>query len=224
MRCRERVVRETAAVRILALDVDGVLLDPERSADGHWTNELERRYGITRVQLRQAFFTRSWDDVVNGRLDIEPALWAALEEIGSTVSVDDVLSCWFDADFVPIEKAISFAGAAAAAGVRVVLATNQEHRRAAYLADRLGGLFPLDAVIYSADLRIQKHDASFFELASERLGVESSERSSVVFVDDVELNIGQARRAGWRAVHAPPGADWIRPVASELGLEGRARQ
>lgn len=207
---------------ILALDVDGVLLDPERAGDGHWTNELERRHGITRPQLRQAFFMRSWDDVVNGRIDIESALGAALDQLGSTVPIEDVLSCWFDADFVPFDHAVDVARRAATAGCRVVLATNQEHRRAAYLNEQLGALVPLDDVIYSADLGVQKHDARFFELASRRLGVDPSDRSSIIFVDDVEHNVEQARAAGWRADHAAPDADWISRVEQALGLPHRA--
>lgn len=87
----------------LALDVDGVLLDPERNGDGNWTNELTARFGIERAQLREAFFMSSWDDVINGRRSIEDGLGEALIEIGTTVDVESVLSCWFDADYVPID-------------------------------------------------------------------------------------------------------------------------
>ena len=55
----------------LALDVDGVLLDPDRNGDGRWTNELAARFGIERSQLREAFFMRRWDDVINGRRSVE---------------------------------------------------------------------------------------------------------------------------------------------------------
>ena len=105
----------------LALDVDGVLLDPDRGGAGHWTNELTARFGITRDEFRRAFFMTAWDDVVNGRRPIEPAVAAALEVIGSTATVEDVLGCWFEADYVPIEAAVGFARRAAASGTRVVL-------------------------------------------------------------------------------------------------------
>jgi len=117
----------------LALDVDGVLLDSERGGHGHWSNELERRYGITQPQLRDAFFAPYWDDVVNGRRAIEPALEHALRTIGCEVAVDDVLECWFEADFVPIDRSIALARAAAAADISVALVTNQDRRRAHYL-------------------------------------------------------------------------------------------
>ncbi len=193
----------------LALDVDGVLLDPDRGGNGHWTNELTTRFGVTRPQLRTAFFTTVWDDVINGRQPIENALAESLLAIGTDAGVEDVLACWFDADYVVFGDTIAFARQAHEDGVRVVLATNQEHRRAAYLCTRLGAEVELSDVIYSADLGCQKHDATFFELASERLGVEPERRSSVVFVDDVEHNVETARAAGWQAVHAEPGSSWI---------------
>lgn len=202
----------------LALDVDGVLLDPERGGDGHWTNELHRRLGIARADLRRTFFMCVWDDVVNGRRAIEPALAESLEAIGSSAEVEDVLTCWFEADFVPIDTTIDLARRAARSGIRVALVTNQEHRRAAYLVGRLGDMFPIDTIIYSADLGVQKHEPEFFTQASVLLGVTSSP-DRVVFVDDARHNVDQAIAAGWRARHATREHSWITDVESLLDLE-----
>ena len=158
---------------------------------------------------------RDWDDVINGRVTIETAMSEALRLIGSDVEVDDVLDCWFESDFAVRPTAIELANRAADRGCRVVLATNQEHRRAAFLRERLGALFTIDDVIYSADLGHQKHEPAFFELATERLGTDPSD---VVFVDDVLHNVEQAHAAGWHAVHAPPGRVWEPAVADLLGL------
>ena len=207
-----------AQMLTLALDVDGVLLDPDRHGDGHWTNELTARYGIERAQLRESFFTNSWDDVINGRRTVEDGLGEALARIGMTVDVESVLSCWFDADYAPIEETFDLARRAAAAGGRVVLATNQEHRRAAYLHRRIGAAVPLERVIYSADVGCQKHDPRFFETASDRLGLSPDQRTSVVFVDDVMHNVDVARSSGWRAVHASAGQPWRHEVADMLAL------
>jgi len=177
-------------MHILALDVDGVLLDPARGGLGNWTVEMEGAFGITRPQIREAFFAKSWDDVVNGRRSVESGVEEALSVIGADVAVEDFLTVWFEADFVPNDHAIALAGRAHDAGCRVVLATNQEHRRAGFLR----------------------------ELASARLGLGAEQLNDVVFVDDVEHNVMQARAAGWQAVHAAPGADWI-PEAERL-LDG----
>ena len=202
----------------LALDVDGVLLDPDRNGHGRWTNDLTAQFGIERAQLRESFFMNCWDDVVNGRRSVEDGLAEALGLIGSTVDVEAVLSCWFEADYAPIEETFDLARRAVAAGCRVVLATNQEHRRAAYLHRRIGAAVALDGVIYSADVGCQKHDPRFFEIASDRLGLRPEQRSSVVFVDDVLHNVDVARSAGWRAVHATADQPWRHDVAELLGL------
>jgi putative hydrolase of the HAD superfamily len=207
-------------MRRLALDVDGVLLDSDRGVAGHWSCELERRHGITRTQLREAFFDRCWDDIVNGRRAIEDGLTEALEVIGASVDCESVLSCWFEADSVPVNSAIALAKRVAQSGVRLVLATNQEHRRAEFLRQRLGELLPIDAVLYSADLGHQKHESAFFELASRRLGLSFDQGDRVVFVDDLLLNVETAAAAGWNAVLVTEYADWhqtvealVRPVA-----------
>ncbi len=66
-------------------------------------------------------------------------------------ALETVLSCWFEADFVPVDSVIALANRAAEQGVSVVLATDQEHRRAQFLSERLRTLLPIEAMIYSAD-------------------------------------------------------------------------
>ena len=200
----------------LALDVDGVLLDPDRGGTGHWSSELTARFGIDPEAFRRAFFVAAWDDVVTGRRPIEPALADGLLALGSTASVDQVLECWFEADFCLIEPAIAFARWAAASGARVVLATNQEHRRARFLMERLGAAMPLDSVVHSAAVGAQKHEAIFYDRASERLGILRTRRREVVFVDDVLDNVIQARASGWTAIHADPAGKWIEEAERAL--------
>jgi putative hydrolase of the HAD superfamily len=202
----------------LALDVDGVLLDLDRGGRGPWSNELEARFGIEPALLDEAFFRRSWTDIIVGRRSVEDGLAEALAQIGTTADVESVLACWFDADYVPIADTFELAQRATHAGCRVVLATNQEHRRAAYLHRRIGASFPIDRVIYSADVGYQKHDPTFFAIASALLGVDPSDRSNIVFVDDVAQNVDVARSSGWRAVHAAPGHPWHNDVAALLEL------
>lgn len=201
---------------ILVLDVDGVLLDADRGGDGHWTNELNRRFGIDRAALREAFFAPFWGDVVTGRRPIEPALTAALTAIGATASVDEVLACWFEADFVPVPAAIDLARRAASAGVVVAAGTNQEARRSAHLREHLGALFPLTQLIASADVGHPKPEPAFFRAADERL--DRGPDTPVVFADDGIANVEAARAHGWTAVHVGPDGDWVGEVTIRLGL------
>ena len=194
---------------VVVLDVDGVLLDPDRAGAGHWSNVLTTRFGITRAALREAFFEPAWDAVVTGRRAIEPALAEALVAIGSPVAVEDVLSCWFETDFVPIDLAIEFATRVVATGVPVALATNQEHRRVEFLRVHLAPLIGSDSLLYSAEIGVQKHDPTFFDRVSQRLGVSADRRAEVLFIDDTMRNVAQARHCGWTALHADTELAWI---------------
>lgn len=202
----------------LALDVDGVLLDPDRHGRGPWTNELAAQFGIDEDQMREEFFMQGWNDVICGRRSIETVLIEALQRIGATIDVEAVLACWFEADYSPVVETFDLARRAAQAGCRVVLATNQEHRRAEYLRRRIAADVPLDRVFYSAELGCVKHDRRFFEMASQRLDLTDAQRPSVVFVDDAAENVEVARAVGWRAVHASVDESWRHEVENNLGL------
>jgi putative hydrolase of the HAD superfamily len=173
---------------------------------------VELRNSITRSRLREAFFIRYWDDIMTGRREIEECLREALHQLRPSVDCESVLSCWFEADFFPVKSAIAVGKRAAADGVSVVLATNQEHRRAIFLRQRLGSLKQLDDVLYSADLGHQKDESEFFERASDRLGLKLGERHRVVFVDDLRVNVEMAEAAGWRGVLASEDNDWVAQV------------
>jgi len=191
---------------VLALDVDGVLLDATRGGAGSWQTTLTERFGIEPDALREAFFARHWADVVNGRAAIRPLLAAALAEIGSGEAAEVVLAHWFATDFVVDHAAIEAASGWAGSGVPIVLATNQEHERAAYLEARLGRLVPLSGIAHSAALGVTKDDPVFYDRARRHLGIAGD--AAVVFVDDTIGNVHAATDAGWQAVLRGPGSGW----------------
>ena len=209
-----------ALTPILAVDVDGVLLDPQRGGLGPWGNALQERLGIDRGALRDAFFVPYWDEVVVGRQPIEPALEAALRSLGSSTSVDEVLECWFEADFVVDEPVVAAVRAWADQGVTVVLATNQEHRRLAFLRERLGALLPLHAVLGSAELGAVKGDARFWHAAALRLGLDQNTPAPVL-LDDDPTNVEVARSCGWGGVLFTRRDGWVGSVQQALGERGR---
>ena len=94
-------------------------------------------------------------------------------------------------------------------GVRIFLATNQEHLRAVHLMDTLGLAASVDGILYSAALGHRKPSAPFFQLAAERAGALSRD---IVFVDDSLDNVRAARTAGWTAIHWTGGADFRETV------------
>ena len=203
--CNETMKRDNEPEVVLALDVDGVLLDPDRGGRGSWQQELQPRFGIHPDRLFEAFFAPSWQAILTGDLSIEPTLARALCSIGFDGSVEAILDCWFESDFYVVEEVASAVRDWALQGVRVVFATNQEHRRAAYLWENLRQHVPVNSIMYSADIGYTKDDPRFFSAVEERLGIESRH---VVLVDDIVENVFQARQSGWSGVHFAGQVTW----------------
>jgi putative hydrolase of the HAD superfamily len=200
---------------VLALDVDGVLLDPHRGGRGPWTQALAEDSGVDAAQLQPAFFRKGWRDILTGKIDIEVALSAAIGELGWTLDAREVLRRWFEADFVVDYDVVDAVNGWAAEGVRLVLVTNQEHRRAAFLRERLGPLLPVSGFVYSAEVGFLKDDPRFYPAASELLGLPPHD-PAVVFTDDSLKNVETAREYGWTGVHFVRQADWRGEISSAL--------
>jgi putative hydrolase of the HAD superfamily len=200
---------------VLALDVDGVLLDPDRGGLGPWPDAFSARFGVDAHLLDEAFFQAAWSDVIVGRAPIEPALAGALDELGWSMDVEEALHCWFEADAVLDPAVVGAALQWAGDGARLVLASNQEPRRARFITERLGAVLPLQGGAFSGTLGLLKSDPRFYGRAERQLGLDGP-GATVVFVDDSMVNVAAATGHGWHGIHFDPGADWRGPVDEAL--------
>jgi FMN phosphatase YigB (HAD superfamily) len=199
---------------VLALDVDGVLLDSASDERGHWMAQFTSRFGVDAEQLRDALFFRRWPDIIVGRRSVEAGLVDVFAELGWDIDIEDALSCWFDADFFVNEEVVSAVNEWASQGARLVLATDQERRRVAYLEPRLAPLVPFAGIAYSGQLGHVKEEAQFYRDAELFLGIPSSE--AVVFLDDRIENVKVAQRHGWLGFHFEKGDRWRTTVEGLL--------
>lgn len=202
---------------MLALDVDGVLLDPDRAGRGRWQEVLRESYGLEPASLDSVFFQRSWSEVIVGREPVESALARALSELGWGIDVEALLQIWFEADLEIDDDVVRAVNDWAASGVRVVLVTNQEARRAAFLEERLREVLPIDGMAFSGALGVVKSDPGFYPPAEHWLDIGRG-GGDVVFVDDSIANIGAATTHGWCAVHFTKRSDWQTRIGSALAL------
>jgi len=207
---------------VLALDVDGVTLDSSFDKNPHWMTVVSAKFDIDAHLLRTELFERSWPDVVRGRQPIEVALAEVINKMGWTVSVEEILECWFEADYFldneMIEAVIDWANQ----GARIVLATDQEHRRAEFLRSRLADVLPLSGFVYSGAIGYVKEEREFYPVADVEFG--TSERvQSVVFVDDRIENIEVACRHGWRGFQFENQVSWRRDIDHLLQEATRGR-
>lgn len=155
-----------------------------------------------------------WPDVVRGRRPIEPALAEAIATLGWAMSVEEALRVWFDADYRPDLDVIQAVQEWARDGVRVVLVSNQEHRRVGYLVERWASLLTVD-VAYSAEVGYVKSELPFYDAAEKRLGI-SGARHHVVLVDDTLDNVNVARAHGWNALHFVRTESWRSSIEDAL--------
>ena len=182
---------------LLALDLDGVVVTGHPEG-GRWAQNLEADFGVTPSRLRECFFIPYFDDIIIGRADLIEGLEAAWPALGAVRGTPhDLIAYWFAADsrVDPTLLAVVQSWRATVAG-RCVLATNQEHHRAAYVWDELRLSRDFDDIIYSAALGAKKPDAAYFARATAKLDVEPAE---ILFFDDSVANVEAAAAAGWDA-------------------------
>lgn len=185
-------------MKALMVDVDGVLIDGRPEDGRHWLTSVEEDLGFTSDELQQQFFAPYWNNIVVGRAGLMEHLTTVLRKIAPHVSPADFVSYWFERDSRLVSPVLAELSLVRAAGVRVYLATNQEHVRAAYLMEKLGLADHVDGIFYSARLGAKKPDMEFFARVQEAVGLRGEE---MLLVDDSGQNVEAARKAGWHAFH-----------------------
>ena len=183
-------------IRALMVDVDGVVV---RHADGRrWDADIEADLGVTAEDLQRGFFQAHFADVVHGRAPLRERLSLALAKIAPHLTAKQVMDYWFAKD-AELDAGLlaDLASLRRETGLRMDLATVQEHERAAYLWTRLGLSRRFDAIHYAADLGCAKPDPAFFAAVVERAGLAAHE---LLLIDDSARNVYGARAAGWSAV------------------------
>jgi putative hydrolase of the HAD superfamily len=180
------------------VDVDGVLVDGRPEDGRHWQTALEADLGFTSTALHEQFFHPYWEDIVLGRTGLMESLTTALQKIAPRVSPAKFVSYWFERDSRLAARLLHELSLLRSERIRLYLATNQEHLRAAYLMEKLGLSEHVDGIFYSARLGAKKPDVEFF--AKVQADVELS-GDEILLIDDSLQNIEAAQKAGWQALH-----------------------
>jgi putative hydrolase of the HAD superfamily len=180
------------------VDVDGVLVDGRPEDGRHWQTSLEEDLGVSSNALHEHFFAPCWDNVVLGRAGLMEHLVPALQKIAPRVSPAAFVSYWFERDSRIVAPLLAELSWARSVGIRVYLATNQEHRRASYLMETVGLAAHVDGIFYSAQLGARKPQMEFFAAVQAAVGLRGED---LLLIDDSLQNVEAARRAGWQALH-----------------------
>lgn len=179
---------------VLLIDVDGVIL----TGTPPWWIHLERDFGFDKASLHRFFFAPYWADIVTGKDDLTRRLSQALRAMDAQVSAAELRDYWFAKDATANPEMLRWIGGQREAGHKVMLATNQDHSRAAYLMDRVDLGACCDGIYYSAALGVAKPDPQFFQMIAAREGRPCRD---LILIDDTAENVAAARDAGLTAHH-----------------------
>ncbi|WP_293807501.1 HAD-IA family hydrolase [uncultured Bosea sp.] len=180
--------------KALMVDVDGVVIvhpDPQG-----WSAHLERDLGLSPALLQSAFFAPHWPDIILGRAGLRERLAPVLAEIAPGLSADRLIRYWFANDAHLDQGLLAQLAPIRAGGVKLHLATVQEHERARYIWDELALKRHFDGMHYAAELGCAKPDGAFYRAVAARSGLSPEE---IFFIDDKQANVDAARGEGWSA-------------------------
>lgn len=179
----------------LMIDVDGVIVVHPHPLG--WSANLERDLGLSRETLQSEFFKPHFGEINCGRAKLRERLAPVLQKIAPHLTCDQLIEYWFANDAHLNFNLLEEFGRARRRGLKVHLATVQEHERADFLWRELGLQDHFDAIHYAADIGWAQPAPEFFAEVEKRSGCKANE---IFFIDDMIENVEAARRRGWRAV------------------------
>lgn len=191
--------------KALMVDVDGVVIvHPEPQG---WSTYLERDLGLSPALLQSAFFVPHWPDIILGRAGLRERLAPVLAEVAPELDADRLIRYWFENDAHLDRSLLAQLAPIRTSGVKLHLATVQEHERARYIWDELALKRFFDGMHYAAELGSAKPAPEFFRAVAGRSGFVPHE---IFFIDDKPTNVDAARKEGWSAALW----DGTRPLAA----------
>ncbi len=183
-------------IDLVVWDFDGVF-NANYDADGYiWTQQMEEDMEIDGAAFRHGLFQPEFRAIMTGHVDIRDALAEILPKAGYAHGPDVFMEYWFSRDYYHNDGMDELLADVRAAGVACVLGTNNEPRRAGYIADQWGYATKVDKIYTSGLMGVAKPDHAFYAHVMEDQGVADPAR--VLFVDDHPENIVAAHAFGWR--------------------------
>lgn len=188
-------------MRTVLFDVDGVLIHGyggEVQRRRRWDEHLQADLGIDPARFRDLFIKDVFErEVLTGRKALLTALEETLPALGFRGSPFIVAGYWLDRDSqINLQLLEVVRRLRRVPGIRLYIATNQEHLRAFHLWNRLGFGLLFDDMFHSARLGALKPTPAFYRAIEEIIGPQSV--PPLIF-DDSEAVVGSARAFGWEA-------------------------
>ncbi len=183
-------------IDLVVWDFDGVL-NANYDADGYiWNRMMEAELDIDGKTLRAGLFKPEFRAIMTGHIDLRDALADVLPKAGYAHGPDAFMEFWFTRDYYENDGMDALLAEVRATGTPCVIGTNNEPRRAGYIAREWGYADKVDQIYTSGHMGIAKPDHGFYDHIMQDQGVE--DRARVLFIDDHPENIDAAIDFGWR--------------------------
>ncbi|GAB1379880.1 HAD family hydrolase [Pararhodobacter aggregans] len=184
-------------VRAVVWDFDGVLNRagrPDKAGFFPWQAKVAAELGIDAAAMAQAVFGRDKAALFTGKDDVLDRIADWAEGAGVDLDPEDVLEIWFEADHDPDTELDRVLGLLAEAGIVQVILTNNEARRARWIAQDAGWAERVDAIFASGETGVMKPAAEAFVAVETALDMAPHE---ILLIDDTPRNVEAAEKRGW---------------------------
>ncbi|NVO58119.1 HAD-IA family hydrolase [Rhodobacteraceae bacterium B1Z28] len=183
---------------IVAWDFDGVLNRNIVNGRFIWADRFEIDIGHSLNDFTEIIFRNGFDEVITGKVDLRDRIEEWARTVNYTEGADALISYWFKNDALPDTEVTMAMDMLSSRGVRQIIVTNNEARRAAFIEREMGFGNRVEHVFASGRMGVRKPDPAFFKHVTDVLEVEPKQ---MLLVDDCPKNVPAAVRCGWRAFH-----------------------
>ncbi|MCL6283189.1 HAD-IA family hydrolase [Ruegeria sp. 2012CJ41-6] len=181
---------------IIAWDFDGVLNRNIRDGVFLWAENFERDLGQSLEVFTKHVFADDFDRIITGQEDLRDRVASWADRVGFAPGPDALLDYWFSNDALPDAEVLKVQAALSARGVRHVIATNNEARRARYIETEMGFADRVAHVFASGRMGVRKPFPAFYARITETLDVAPGR---MILIDDYQASVEAARAMGWQA-------------------------
>ncbi len=199
-------------IKAIAFDADGVV----QSTPFFWRERLAALFDGDPADAQafgDDFFASAAPSLV-GELSFGEAIAPVLERWGVATPLASFVSMGHEVTVH--EGVVELIKEQRAAGIQVVLATNQDDSRGRYMWDELGYADLFDGAALSYEVGARKPDQRFFERLLDVCGCAAEE---VLFIDDSPANVAAAASVGIHAVGFDVEAQSVQELARILKRE-----
>jgi putative hydrolase of the HAD superfamily len=178
-------------IKVICFDADGVVVYPQKQFSRH----LKEEHSIS-PDMTRGFFCGVFNDCLVGAADLRDVLPTYLKEWGWTGSTEEFIATWLKFDHVVDSRVINTIQRLRQNKVICCLVTSQERNRAEYMKTKMGFQTAFDRLFFSCEIGLQKPNHAYYQYIQKALDVENE---SILFWDDLEINVIAARENGWNA-------------------------